>query len=79
MRSWHQSCLTRVKKRLGERKGLERGRRKRWRRGRKDWTSREPEAWHQHVPTRVKKRPWGEEEAGEGKEGHEGLDKQRAP
>lgn len=38
MRSWHQSCLTRVKKRLGERKGLERGRRKRWRRGRKDLT-----------------------------------------
>lgn len=47
--------------------------------GQEGLDSREPEAWHQHVPTRVKKRPWGEEEAGEGKEGHEGLDKQRAP
>lgn len=47
--------------------------------GQEGLDSREPEAWHQHVPTRVKKRPWGEEEAGEGKEGLEGLDKQRAP
>lgn len=63
VRSWHQSCLTRVKKRLGERKGLERGRRKRWRRGRKDWTSREPEAtapawpnWNEEKTLRERKR-----------------------
>lgn len=56
-----------MKKRLGERKGLERGRRKTWKRAGRTGQVESLRPWHQHGLTRVKKRPWGEEEAGEGR------------